>query len=442
MKIGSINNSGYLWFKQIIKIIDAVTYLNLQSTELTKDLLFHTINSLDTKVQSNAIVKFNNMQSNALLSYNIWNGQINAIASEETKSWTIISIDKFKQVSACANVALKTNDFLVISTVLKFLGKVVYIYCIYDSAITAQQLNEMPLQIFTLTDDFDFYNFTEINLDKNNYRFTSKNNIELVISKETKKVIGCFMKEEIPLSETAMGVISSIISDLSCTQTITNSFNKMKTTRDIANIRLMRSIKGIEASDEEILWLCATFGVSFEDATNFLDHIIKVAAKGKSIKVFNTTFDIIDILRYNNNILMIRTTYFNESSQLILLFDVDTSIHSLAFFVIDVFPHQGKNELEYTIIDTVVSASRKDIFSSSTVKINIEDKVYVNEKILIKYNGMSFNIEDTIYSSNDDEEENDENIYSNGDKHKSYCNYEDGDNEEFVDTYNLNKMNF
>lgn len=407
MQVDSFSSGGYEWFERAIKIIDALTFLNINGpdsmTELDKDKLEAAMHSVHTKVNPNAISKLHTVQSNALLSYNMWNGQYNSDSASNSPNWTIIQLNSFKQISVAANISIKTQDFIVMRTMIQYLNRTLYLFCIYETDVTVPDLKSIPLAVFSLLDGIDIYSNSLIEEAQNYYLFKSKNQILLKVYKNTLSVSECFMDETMGWNDTAISIISSILEETG----VGTVGSKVKTIRDVTITRIKRMVEGVSIYNEELKWVCTLFDINFEEAITSLDKIIKTAAKDKEIDVFGNTFKVIDIMRCQNNILMIRTTYFDESSQFIMLFEVSESIQTLVFCILDVFPHEGISDIQYDISNNIKSSSREDIIGCSHVKVLADDDIMVIEDINLRYNNLDIAISDNIIVK-DNNNQNDE----------------------------------
>ena len=396
MRVDSFSSGGYEWFGRIIKIIDALAFLNINSVEelesIDKNKLESTINSAQTKISANAINKLHTTQSNALIAYNMWNGQFNTNSADDSKNWMIIQLNNFKQVSVASNVSIKTQDFVVIRTIVKYLTRTVYVFCIYESDITVPELRSNPLEVFSLFNGKDLYGYSLSEESLNHYLFKSKNKVVLKVSKNSLNVSECCIEDNIKLSDTAAGIISSILDEMK----IGDARSTAKTVRDIAVTRIKRVLKGVSIADEELKWVCNVFNVHFEEVTASLDKILKTAAKERDIDVFGNKFNVIDIMRIKHNVLMIRTTYFDESSQFIMLFEVSQTIQTLVFCILDVFPHEGASGTKYTVSNNIKSASRTNIIGCSRVNVIAGRDIIVTEDISLKYCDLEISISDSI----------------------------------------------
>lgn len=405
MRIGVNSSGGYAWFERVIKIIDVLSFLNKQEIEdiqkLTVEELDAAIYTVQTKISATALSKMHSVQTNALMAFNMWNGQINAASVDDNRNWMIISLNNFRQASVSASVSVKTPDYLVITTIIRYLGRDVWVYSVYDANVTVPELRDVPLDIFVLYKGVELYCRYPVSEIQVGYELQSKNNVVLHISDKTGRVLACFPKETIDLKETAAEIIASVLNDMK----LLEAPNKVASTRDIAMMRIKRIMSGIVVTDYELKWVCNTFNLHHDDAVNYLDKILKTAAKGRVIDVFGNKFETIDIMRYRNNILMIRTSFFDESSQLVMLFEISQAIETVAFFIVDVFPHEGINGTKYTVSNNIKSSSRQNVIGSSRVTVIAGNDITVVEDISIRYRDVEIHISDSINISSEDDED-------------------------------------
>ena len=399
MKIGTFSLKDYSWFEQIIRTMDALTHLYANNADsgrkLSRIQIDEALSSVKTQIKHSALKKLNTLQTNALIAYNMCSGRTYSALSDDSRQWTLITLNGFKQANLSVGVALKTNDFLVMATMLQYASTEVIIYCVYQGDATAQDLKEAPLAIFTLHDGYDIYNMQDVSISENKYTYVSSNNIRLEVSTSTHRVISCYM-EEGAQEASALDMVFETLSTLSASRAMSNAIEEIKGTKDLALRRIQSTFKGVSLADREMQWLVHTFKVNFEEATSGIEKILKTARKGAAIDVFGNKFDVIDVMRYTQNTLMVRTSFFDESSQLVLLFEISNMVTTVAFCVIDVFPHKNGNGRKYVVSDIVQSSSRDNVLGFSSVTINGDDVLYVKEDITLQYMDVTYRVSDTI----------------------------------------------
>lgn len=409
MKVTLLQKDKYYWFQRIIFLLDKFIYLNIKTAEdlnkLQNPANYDLLKEQDV-LPTTCITKLNNMQMNALMSYNMWNGEENSVTASDNTQWSLLNISKYKVISATTNVALKTPDYLVMLTRVKYNSREVYCYTVYDNSVTASELSEPPLAVCTICNDTDIYNLDSINIHNDMYEYHDKTGIVIIISNTTKQVYECFYEQQSTHSSFSNVVQTLQNSSNQLSKAIGSASEEVIKRKDLMSMKLSGSLSSTIISAKQLQWITQTFDIDEAKANEGIQSIVTHlhrTMKGKEINIFGNIFKILDLTVYNKEILMLRTTYFDESSQLIFLLDIGESACIANILILDVFPHEKKSGLNYTIDDIIQTSSDDNISGISKVETNVDADVFtVTENIDLFFRDMTFHIEDTVTLGNTD----------------------------------------
>ncbi len=316
---------------------------------------------------------------------------------------TILHLMQYKEIFLNTSVAYKNNNYFAISVSASYAGSDLINYLIYDIDTAADQL-ATPLHAVSILEDIDLQTGKKLKDDGEFLTVEFSDAIYLKLDKKSLQIKACFQSYPSLRENTVMGdYIQKFDSLIAKAEDTADTFHKAL---DRNAIKKVSKKGGFYIEDPECTWLSNLLSFNYHQVSELIDKLLLSRKKDSIIEVCGEIFEIIDVAIIEGDLIVIRTTFREDSSQLVLLFEKeDTAITTILATLIDVFPHEGETSNEYSKNNIVQSSSRSGVQVSSHIQI-IENTHHTNdytvkEDILFKYKYYEIRFPDIITVKDD-----------------------------------------
>lgn len=366
---------NYSWFDFVVKKIDYKKFYNLENiiSKIPKNI------NEDSKsyIGDNTYINLNKILCNAYMSLYIKN-------SFKDCKYDIIEINKYKtiKISACLNYVSDKFKILKVNFVYRNINFIVYL--IYDASTSADNLSTVD-NIVIYIENIDLIEEKIPISEENLLVFRLNTGIVLKVDKTNFYVVDChsiFPYTSLPNNKLNTKDIS----------TLENEKNKIT--------KLKLNINSLFIMNEELNYLKKILispSLNVNTIQNEFLHLFNTPEKRKlNLDVY--IFEIIDIVLIHNDLLVVRTSYIENTKQLIFIFKLETDyIKSYIFYILNIYPHKTIKEENYEIENVIESASRLKVSSKSSVTTKYSnDILIITENISVKYEKYNIKFSDTI----------------------------------------------
>lgn len=400
MDIKGILDFRHRWFDRVISVLDIQEENNITLEEAVTNLQqdIFSMTKMPSQVKSQLC--------NAITACYMKGYHSN---SNNPSRKVILHLKKYKGVTLDISFQYHNQDYFIIYISTQYGDKMFHNYLVYEEDTAADELIS-PLHVVSLIDDKDIQTGNVISKEGNDYVIDFQDAITLKIDSKTFTVKACYFnqqpKKNIPFIGESLEKFDTLIEQAD------NTLDSIKKSYHHHNIKAATKKGGFYIEESESIWLADLFGFNYHAVSDLIDRLLLSKRKGDTISIGAEAFEIIDIARIEGSLIVIRTTFRTDSSQLVFFFykDGNTVTTQLAL-LIDVFPHEGETSNDYHKNNIVQSASRQGVIANSHVQIidnNRDDRSYtVKEDIHIKYDCYELRFPDTITVRDDEEETED-----------------------------------
>lgn len=358
----------YSWFYFIIQKIDYKKYHNLSN------IAFHSSNNHDkqpkTEIMRDAFLQLNQLLYNAYVS--LYDKTKSRELSFNSYRYNTINLNTYLsiQIKVCLNYI--SNNFKVLKLDCIYRDNCFTIFLIYNTLSSINNLSIID-DVLIYIDSIELLE-NRIPLDsKDSLTFITNANLILELKKISFDVIACYTSNTIH-------------------QTSKNTLPFYAIPDSNSNL--------ISIDKKEIDYLKNFINLSASNICQLKCELLNlfINKKKDSLNLDKVTFKIIDIAFISNTFFVIRTSYIENTRQLIFVFNLEKGYKkSYIFYILSVYPHKTIIEENYVIKNVIESSSRSNLSSKSSVITRyLENITIVYENIFVDYEVIHINFSDTI----------------------------------------------
>lgn len=398
MDIKSILDFRHRWFDKTISILDIQEENNISLEEAEANLK-QGIFSI-TKMSSQA----KSQLCNTIIACYM-KGYHNRSDTSERK--VVLHLKKYKNVSLNISFTYHNRDYFIIYISAQYGNKMFHNYLLYEEDAAADEL-VAPLHVVSILDGKDIQTGSTIPKEGFDYVINFSDSVNLKIDSKTLMVKNCYFnqqpKREIPFIGESLTQFDNLMTKTE------NTIDSFKKAAHHYSIKTAAVKGGFFIEEKECIWLAELLSLNYHEVSDLIDKLLLSRRKGDTIASGAEAFEIIDTALIEGSLIVIRTTFRTDSSQLVFLFSKDEQVITTQLaLLIDVFPHEGETSNDYHRSNIIQSSSRTGATASSHVQITenaSNDKSYtVKEDIHLKYNCYEIRFPDTITVRDDEEEQ-------------------------------------